>query len=78
MRCETHAARGASETVKLDKVNVSPFVIAFGVVRAAENRKVPALMVSHTAMCEIVTEPPVHDVQDGVDDAAQDPDDDAE
>jgi hypothetical protein len=46
-------------------LSVSPLVIAFGVVRANEYKKFPAVRLSHTDTCEIVSEPDAQDAQDG-------------
>jgi hypothetical protein len=53
---------------KLDKVNVSPLVIALDAVSAAENKKfpAPAVTLSQVATCVSVSEPDAHDAHDGV------------
>lgn len=73
-----HAASGVSANVNDDSVNVSPLVIDFAVVNAAENKKFPAVVESQTEMWDSVSEPDAHDAQDKVPDIAFDPPDAAD
>jgi hypothetical protein len=63
----SYAAIGVSATDKLVKLSVSPVLIVFDALRAALNRKFPAVLLSHTLMW-VTTSPfvPAHDDHDGV------------
>lgn len=52
--------------MSVDRVSVSPLVTALDAVRAAENRKLPAVLASHSLMCEMVSEPDAQLAQVGV------------
>jgi hypothetical protein len=56
------------------RFSVSPVLTVFDAVRAAENRKFPAVVASHAEMC-VTTSPfvPAQDAQDGVFDIDFDP-----